>query len=74
MTNKVIAELFHRAGGSIRTVNGATWHYTDEGFDMEKFAELIVQESGRVADQWVNDEDNGTNLVSERLKQHFGVK
>ena len=41
---------------------------------VEKFAELIVQECGRVADQWVNDEDNGTNLVSDKLKQHFGVK
>ena len=41
---------------------------------MQKFAELIVQECGRVADQWVNDEDNGTNLVSDKLKQHFGVK
>jgi len=40
---------------------------------LNKFAELIVQECGRVADQWVNDEDNGTNLVSEKLKQHFGV-
>lgn len=71
--NELVVNLFHRAGGSIRIVNGATWHYTDEGFDMEKFAELIVSECSRVADQWVNDEDNGTNLVSEKLKQHFGV-
>ena len=42
--------------------------------DRQKFAELIVQECGIVADHWVNDEDNGRNLVSERLKQHFGVK
>nr|NDG05705.1 hypothetical protein [Oxalobacteraceae bacterium] len=40
----------------------------------EKFAELIVRECARVADQWVDDEDNGTNLVSEKLKQHFGVE
>ena len=39
----------------------------------EKFAELIVRECAKVADQWVNDEDNGTNLVSKRLRQHFGV-
>ena len=45
----------------------------NEHFDLEKFAELIVRECGIVADQWVNDEDNGTNLVSENLKQHFGV-
>ena len=41
---------------------------------LSKFAELIVGECGIVADHWVNDEDNGTNLVSERLKQHFGVE
>lgn len=40
----------------------------------EKFAELIVRECARVADRWVDDEDNGHNLVSERLRQHFGVK
>jgi len=43
-------------------------------FSKEKFAELIVQECARVADQWVDDEDNGHNLVSERLRQHFGVE
>ena len=44
------------------------------GPNIEKFAELIVGECARVADQWVNDEDNGHNLVSERLRQHFGVE
>ena len=29
----------------------------------EKFAELIVRECAQVADQWVDDEDNGHNLV-----------
>lgn len=37
------------------------------------FAELIVRECARVADQWVDDEDNGRNLVSDKLRQHFGV-
>ena len=41
---------------------------------IEYFAELIVRECAQVADQWVNDEDNGHNLVSERLRQHFGVE
>ena len=45
------------------------------GYDeIEKFARLIVRECARVADQWVDDEDNGHNLVSERLRQHFGVE
>ena len=42
--------------------------------NIEGLAELIVQECGIVADKWVDDEDNGKNLVSEKLKQHFGVK
>lgn len=41
---------------------------------LEKFAELIVRECAQVADQWVDDEDNGHNLVSAKLKKHFGVE
>jgi hypothetical protein len=40
----------------------------------QRLAELIVRECAMVAEQWVNDEDNGRNLVSDRLKQHFGVE
>ena len=42
--------------------------------NIEGLAELIVRECGVVADRWVDDEDNGHNLVSDRLRQHFGVK
>lgn len=86
MTNEVIAELFHRAGGSIRTVNGADWHYTDEGFDMEKFAELLIKECiGLVAptshheafaQSYMGGVD-GLNLLYgkvKKIKEHFGVK
>lgn len=40
----------------------------------EKFAELIVQECSRIADDWVNNEDNGKNYPSDKIKQHFGVE
>ncbi len=40
----------------------------------QKFAESIVRECGIVADYWVDNEDNGKNLVSLKLKQHFGVE
>jgi hypothetical protein len=40
----------------------------------EKFAELIIKECSAVADNWVNNEDNGKNLVSNKLKEHFGVE
>jgi hypothetical protein len=43
-------------------------------FDTKKFAELIVQECSRIADDWVNNEDNGKNYPSDKIKQHFGVK
>ena len=46
----------------------------NQSFDIEKFAELIVRECAQVADQWVDDEDNGHNLVSDRLRHHFGVE
>jgi hypothetical protein len=40
----------------------------------KKFAELIIRECSAVADNWVNNEDNGKNLVSDKLKEHFGVE
>ena len=42
--------------------------------EIKKFVELIVRECAVVADQWVDDEDNGHNLVSTKLKEHFGVE
>ena len=39
----------------------------------KKFAELIVRECSRIADDWVNDKDDGKNYPSEVIKQHFGV-
>ena len=39
----------------------------------EKFAELIVGECSRIADDWVNNDDNGKNYPSDKIKQHFGV-
>jgi len=43
-------------------------------FDKEKFAQLIVRECCNVGDNWVNNEDDGKNLISDKLKQHFGVE
>ena len=69
--NERIRELAEQAGSTHKQNLGVYQFYTDE---LEKFAELIVRECARVADQWVNDEDNGHNLVSDRLRQHFGVE
>ena len=40
----------------------------------EKFAWLIVRECSRIADGWVDNDDNGKNYPSEMIKQHFGVE
>lgn len=66
--NERIRELAEQAG----------WMMGDEveGFNvrLEKFAELIVRECSRIADDWVNNEDNGKNYPSDKIKEHFGVE
>ena len=41
------------------------------GFDVEKFAELIVRECVGVAD---HSNVTGKSIIGERIKQHFGVE
>jgi len=84
--NDTIARLFHQSGGNIRTVNGATWTYTDEGFDMEKFAKLIVQECASLLENTTADKrlnlspelfkliNNIGKAQSEYICKHFGVE
>ena len=70
--NERIRELAYKAG-----LHNHLWldiSDSDDVLDTVKFAELIVRECAQVADQWVNDEDNGHNLVSAKLKKHFGVE
>ena len=43
-------------------------------FDTKKFAKLIVRECSRIADDWVNNEDNGKNYPSDKINEHFGVE
>ena len=70
--NERIRELERQATETVKCgLNGTS---TTESFNRKKFAELIVRECAQVADQWVNDEDNGHNLVSAKLKKHFGVE
>jgi len=46
----------------------------NQSFDIEKFAELIVGECSSIADDWVNNYNDGENYPSERIKEHFGVE
>ena len=52
---------------SAHIVNG---QLTDR-LDIEKFAELIVQECIGVAD---HSNVTGKSIIGERIKQHFGVE
>ncbi len=54
---------------------GSTWT-SREVFDKEKFAELIVRECAEVAQMNTPDteECEYTHLISEKIKEHFGVE
>ena len=41
---------------------------------LDNFAELIVSECSRIANDWVNNEDTGKNYPSDKIKQYFGVE
>ena len=44
------------------------------GDDIEKFAELIVKECTDIAEKWYSDYPSDDRLLSDAVKQHFGVK
>lgn len=44
------------------------------GYDMEKFAELIVKECADIAEKWYSDYPSDDRLLSDAVKQHFGVE
>ena len=70
--NERIRELAEQAGFKVN------WQHEDvQAIKMarcEKVAELIVSECSRIADGWVDNDDNGKNYPSGIIKQHFGVK
>lgn len=42
--------------------------------ELNKFTKLIIQECCAIADNWVNNLDDGKNYPSERIKEYFGVR
>ena len=78
--NERMQELAKQAGCSI------LYDYDMDGHamvlsvkDMEKFAELIVQECVKVVDDMADPEDSeryfwAIQNASEQIKEHFGVK
>ena len=69
--NERIRELAEQAGWCIVDDDEQSTYF---GKFAERFAELIVRECSRIADDWVNNEDTGKNYPSDKIKQHFGVK
>ena len=59
-----IKELIEQVGTDV----SGKWMNVD---NVEKFAELIVQECVEVAD---HSNVNGKSIIGERIKQHFGVE
>jgi len=41
---------------------------------MQKFAELIVRECADIAEKWYSDYPSDDRLLSDAVKQHFGVE
>ena len=72
--NQQIRELAGRALDKVVPYTWTTLDYDEIQKLQEYFAELIVQECSRIADDWVNNEDNGKNYPSDMIKQHFGVE
>ena len=50
--------------------NGSSPYYDA----LDNFTRLIVDKCCSIADDWVNNYNDGENYPSERIKEHFGVK
>ena len=72
--NQRIRELAGRALDKVVPYTWTTLDYDEIQKLQEYFAELIVQECSRIADDWVNNEDNGKNYPSDKINEHFGVE
>ena len=72
--NQRIRELTGRALDRVVPYTWTTLDYDEIQKLQEYFAELIVRECSRIADGWVDNDDDGKNYPSEMIKQHFGVE
>ena len=63
-------EKLARECGAWNQVYGNRTFMIDEHFDIEKFAELIVQECVDIADEY----DGAGSTIVSRIKKHFGVE
>ena len=73
--NERIEKLWDEAADSIAAIpNGRNnfWE-TQENF-MEKFAELIVRECAKIADDGFASSNFGNGITGHQLLKHFGVE
>lgn len=55
-------------------IQGINCEVLGQGFDEEKFAELIVRECAKVADDGFASSNFGNGITGHQLLQHFGVE
>jgi hypothetical protein len=76
--NKQIKELAEQAGAKIHKEQTRSGYWVDfsnyDGFDHEKFAELLIQKCMSLTERCMNDNTifalNGAEIIAE----HFGVE
>jgi hypothetical protein len=70
--NENIENCLYQAGLTAQGCWDELDDYAREG--IEKFAELIVRECAKVAEQWYSDYPKDDRLVSECIMETFGVE
>jgi len=65
--NQRFKELYEKA-------TGKSWTYDFDPETAELFCLLIVKECADVAEKWYSNYPTDDRLVSETVKQHFGVE
>jgi len=70
--NGRILELAEQAGASVSTIGGIFINKTN--LDIEKFAELIIQECAGKVDNILREKKDGGGTMGDEIREHFGVK
>jgi len=70
--NERILELAEQAGASVSTIGGIFINKTN--LDIEKFAELIIQECAGKVDNILREKKDGGGTMGDEIREHFGVK
>ncbi len=72
--NERIRELIEQAGWTEGYYESDDGPFIEPEFNKEKFAELIVRECVKAADEWYQYHNEIQWDPGEHIKQHFGVE